>query len=204
MKKGFVTFADIMGWKGIWLKENPIEMAKKLEDILTILRKQSQDMDTKINISLISDTFVIYSYSEDIEKEFEEHTAILIDLISLILKDALLIRGATSYGEYFVSSHELTFVGAAIDEAASWHEKADSISIFLTPSAYIQVKNKNISGWSEDHIVSKTAKFKTFLLDWRQPAHIEQFKVIMENNAPITPEISGKYINTWRYLNEAE
>ena len=203
MRKGFVTFADILGWKGIWLKSNPQEMAKKLETILQNL-KDTIDIDN-LNISLISDTFVIYSSLDDIEKEFMSHTSILLKLIDSIVTEGLLIRGATSYGEYYVSSQELTFVGPAIDEAASWHEKADDISIFLTPSALIKVKKlENDIQWIDKSLNSKSVKLKTFVLDWKQEKHIELFESIFENNSPITPEISGKYINTWRYLNETE
>jgi len=204
MRKGFVTFADILGWKGIWLKENPKTMAEKLENILQNLRKTITT--DNINISLISDTFVIYSsFEEDIEKEFEIHTAILLELINLNIEQKLLIRGATSYGEYFVSSQKLTFVGPAIDEAASWHEKSDDISIFLTPSALVKVKNFiSVTKWHDKELNSKSVKFKTFILNWKQEKHITLFDTIFENNSPITPEISGKYINTWRYLNETK
>jgi len=204
MRKGFITFADILGWKGIWLKENPKVMAEKLENILQNLR--SIITTDNISISLISDTFVIYSsFEENVEQEFEIHTAILLELINLNIEQKLLIRGATSYGEYFVSSQKLTFVGPAIDEAASWHEKADDISIFLTPSALVKVKKfTSIANWVDKELNSKSIKFKTLVLNWKQEKHIKLFDVIFENNSPIIPEISGKYINTWRYLNETE
>ena len=40
-----------------------------------------------------------------------------------------LIRGATSYGECY--NKDMVYIGQAVDEAASWHEKGEEIWNFL-------------------------------------------------------------------------
>lgn len=215
MQQGFVTFADIMGWKGIWLRNQGNE-DKILEELLAIKEKIEQFIEVQreidilrniqISIKLISDTFLVYSsfiedFNSDIEIEFEFHSIVIKELIIYTLEKNLMIRGATSYGKYI--TNEMSFIGPAIDEAASWHEQAESVAIFLTPTALIKASKLNSNYWLEKNIELKRIKLPTKILNWRE-FYKSDFEEILFKNSPIVPEIAKKYLNTMEYINEKQ
>lgn len=215
MQQGFVTFADIMGWKGIWLRyqgsEDKIltellEIKEKIEQFIEAQSKLESLKNIEISIKLISDTFLIYSsFKEDIytntELEFEFHSIVIKELILHTLEKKLMIRGATSYGKYI--TNEMSFIGPAIDEAASWHEQAESVAIFLTPTAFTKVLKLNSNYWLDKNIELKGIKLPTKILNWRE-FYKSDFEEILFENSPIVPEIAKKYLNTLEYINEKQ
>ena len=66
--KGLLTFADILGWKKIWQKNDKESNIEKLIDIKENLLEEIKNNPVKI--SLISDTFFI-SVMEETQKNFE-------------------------------------------------------------------------------------------------------------------------------------
>ena len=215
MQQGFVTFADIMGWKGIWLRNQGNE-DKILEELLAIKEKIERFIEIQcridilknieISIKLISDTFLVYSsfredINADIEMEFEFHSIVIKELIIYTLEKNLMIRGATSYGKYI--TNEMSFIGPAIDEAASWHEQAESVAIFLTPTAFLKALKIDTSYWLEKNIELKKMKLSTKILNWKE-FYKSNFEEILFENSPIVPEIAKKYLNTLEYINEKQ
>lgn len=215
MKQGFVTFADIMGWKGIWLRNQGnedkiltelLEIKEKIEQFIEVQSKLENLRNIKISIKLISDTFLVYSnFNEDIntniELEFEFHSIVIKELIIYTLEKNLMIRGATSYGNYI--TNEMSFIGPAIDEAASWHEQAESVAIFLTPTALVKASKLNSAYWLEKNIELKKMKLSTKVLNWKE-FYKSNFEDILYENSPIVPEIAKKYLNTLEYINEKQ
>ncbi|MDN5075661.1 hypothetical protein PJV93_04705 [Aliarcobacter butzleri] len=213
MQQGFVTFADIMGWKGIWLRNQGnedtiltelLEIKEKIEQFIEIQSKLEDLKNIEISIKLISDTFLIYSsFKEEsypnIELEFELHSIVIKELIIYTLEKKLMIRGATSYGKYI--TNEMSFIGPAIDESASWHEQAESVAIFLTPTALAKTSKLNSNYWLEKNIELKQLKLATKILNWREFYKLD-FEEILFGNSPIVPEIAKKYLNTLEYINE--
>lgn len=256
--KGLVTFADIMGWKGIWLREdkNPIqEIIRVKSDIVSYASKQSIDnlyrelrkhypelrelefsmtglghdpigsaieilqpmygedinllrtklmnllaqIDVTYSIDLVSDTFIICTASQDKQSELDMHGRICKKLIDSCLQNSLLIRGATSYGEY--STEQSVFVGPAIDDAASWHEMGQEVAIFLSPSAFLNFE-KELFGCGEyvrRDAILKSGKLDTYCVKWEDPD--ELFHQIAMGESPMHPEVADKYLNTLEYLN---
>ena len=109
-----------------------------------------------------------------------------------------MIRGATSYGKYI--TNEMSFIGPAIDEAASWHEQAESVAIFLTPTAFTKASKLNSNYWLEKNIELKRMKLPTKILNWREFYKSDLEEILFENS-PIVPEIAKKYLNTMEYIN---
>lgn len=149
------------------------------------------------NLNLISDTFVIYARSLILSNELSKK------LIKLCLEEGLLIRGATSYGECY--NKDMVYVGQAVDEAASWHEKGEEIVIFYTTSAKL---NKNLSDnelekyhLKNDEVNTKNGKIKTYFINWYDETTEKKFYEIMKKEI-IYPEISLKYFNTENRLNK--
>ena len=215
MQQGFVTFADIMGWKGIWLRNQGnedkiltelLEIKEKIERFIEVQCRIDNLKNIKISIKLISDTFLVYSnFNEDIntniELEFEFHSIVIKELIIYTLEKNLMIRGATSYGNYI--TNEMSFIGPAIDEAASWHEQAESVAIFLTPTALVKASKLNSAYWLEKNIELKKMKLSTKVLNWKE-FYKSNFEDILYENSPIVPEIAKKYLNTMEYINEKQ
>lgn len=153
-----------------------------------------------IKIDLISDTFVITSQRKGkISNERNIHLEICRALIIECLKNGLLVRGATAYGKYY--NQESVYVGPAIDEAASWHEQADEIGIFLTKSAELQ-DDKIIPHILTRHTVNiKKGKLEDALvLDWTSGEN--EFYQKYKNESPFLPEIALKYINSQKFLDK--
>lgn len=219
-KTGFVSFADIMGWKGIWLREDPRSVLEKMESIKKVVSEKieeykselkAQKLTLHMDIHLISDTFVITSSIDEpargvditvdpVTEEFNKHGGIVQLLISECLEKSLLIRGATTYGQYQFQGS--TFIGEAIDEAASWHELANEVAVFVTPSAYMIVKDKTVATtvWGRRKPQMKTSLKDTISIEWNNDDNKRRFENIMRDNSPITPDISSKYMNTLDYL----
>lgn len=255
-KLGFVTFADILGWKGIWkdekrkpleeiikikrdlevfkqkiykehlikcykaftgeeiveksLEDNNYKLEEVIKEELIKLKKSRKDIDEffstfdiEVTLDLISDTFVITSRPKSIRYHMSDetltfHLKIAKQLIIECLKGKLLIRGATSYGDF--QKEESVFIGPAIDESASWHEQGEEIGIFLTPSAYmnfIDFRMKDLVELRKPKL--KKNNFETLVINWREGA--DKFYNICKLESPLIPEIAPKYLNTLDYLN---
>ena len=205
-EKGYLIFADILGWKGIWQKQNTdngkIENIKKLLSIKNKIDKKFNKYGGNYNLNLISDTFVIYARSSILSNQISKK------LIELCLGEGLLIRGATSYGECY--NKDMVYVGQAVDEAASWHETGEEVGIFYTNSAKLNInlnndelekyylKNGNINIKTGK---VKSGKIKTYFINWYNNMTEKKFYEIMKKEI-IYPEISLKYFNTENRLNE--
>ena len=200
--KGLLTFADILGWKKIWQKNDKESNIEKLIEIKENLLEEIKDNPVKI--SLISDTFFI-SVMEETQKNFEIfeiNNLICKKLIELCLKNNLLIRGATAYGEFYVK--DTVYMGQTVDEAASWHEKGEEVGIFYTSSARLKLwekyhpldfnilKNINLK---RDEVFIKNGKMDTYYINWHNGENKSIFYKIMKSEI-IYPEISQKYFNT--------
>ena len=198
---GYLTFADILGWKGIWQKQNTpngkINYAECLFSIKNSLKNKFNNEQNFYNINLISDTFVIFS------EDFKQSNELSKNLIEQCLEKGLLIRGATSYGECY--NKDMVYVGQAVDEAASWHEKGEEIGIFYTSSAKLNIKLNDIELEKyfliNDEVNTKIGKIKTYFINWYNKTTEQNFYEIMKKEI-IYPEISLKYFNTENRLNK--
>ena len=193
---GYLTFADILGWKGIWQKQNTpngkVSYTESLFSIKNNLKTKFNNEKNFYNINLISDTFVIFS------EDFKQSNELSRNLIQLCLEKGLLIRGATSYGECY--NKDMVYIGQAVDEAASWHEKGEEIGIFYTASAKLNIKLSDDIELKKcflinDEVNTKIGKIKTYFINWYNEITEKNFYEIMKKEI-IYPEISSKYFNT--------
>lgn len=226
LKNGVVTFLDVLGWKGIW-KEDQLAIAnlmelinktkKKSQMIIRKLRKNEnlyvklhergkKDvflLREKINVEVlsISDTIILTTESDDINKAIEIHAEICSWLLVEAMKVNLPLRGAISCGNYDNQDHIV--IGPAVDEAASWHESTDWIGVILTPSAKFSLHN-NISTYItkyESIPFKKSIKGLDLCVDWKYGDKTDNdiySKFI--NKAPHMQEVAPKYLNTLLFL----
>ena len=199
LEEGYLIFADILGWKGIWkkynLNEERIRIATKLLDIRDILKKEIKEENSSIN--LISDTFIVSSNNYEMSNKISKR------LIEECLKNSFVIRGTISFGEYY--NKDTVYIGPAVDEAASWHDVGEEIGIFYAPSARLSIKLKD-NELKECHLINdevfiKNRKIKTYFINWYSEENKKNFYNIMRNQI-ITPDISSKYFNTEEKLNK--
>ena len=195
---GYLTFADILGWKGIWKKQNSDEgKVDTLDTLLFIkskLEEEFKDEKGNYKINLISDTYVVFA------KNFQINNKLSKRLIELCLKNDLLIRGATSYGKFY--NNDMVYIGQAVDEAASWHEMGEEIGIFYTSSAKLSIDEENPieyelknSYLKKGTIKTKLGEIKTYYINWYNKETKKDFYRIMKDEV-ISPDISSKYLNT--------
>ena len=196
--EGYLTFADILGWKGIWKKQNTDnEKMDTLNTLLFIKNKLEDEFkEDKENykINLISDTYVIFA------KNFQINGRLSKRLIELCLKNDLLIRGATSYGKFY--NNDMVYIGQTVDEAASWHEMGEEIGIFYTSSAKLSINEENPieyelknSCLKKGTIKTKCGEIKTYYINWYSKETKKDFYRIMKDEV-MSPDISLKYLNT--------
>ena len=192
-EKGYLIFADVLGWKGIWKKytsnKEKMNIITNLLCIRDILKKEIEDKNCSIN--LISDTFIISS------NDFKISNKISKKLIELCLKKDFVIRGAISYGEYY--NKDTVYLGPAVDEAASWHDEGEEIGIFYTPSAKQEITNKKEFkkyDLPKDFIRLKSGEIKTFFINWYDDKSKKKFYEIFNEIDKTKIEVYLKYLNT--------
>lgn len=208
-----ITFLDVLGWKGIWQRQkNAIatleSLVKSIDDNKnelvrgkTFLLSNSKPDST--NIIVISDTIVLVTEVDEdyIGDAIDLHGKLCSKAIPLSIKKGIPIRGATSYGEVIISQENSIFAGKAIDEAASWHETANWIGVFMTPSANFIYNDKQTEEkfWNKyNPPLKNNILLGTYCVNWN--ADVFSIKKDFTQLAPILPEIVEKFTNTIKYL----
>ncbi|MCY3411837.1 MAG: hypothetical protein INQ03_09410 [Candidatus Heimdallarchaeota archaeon] len=213
-EKGVVTFLDILGWKGITDGlEDPLNKAKDLikqSDFRSYVnRPTNNDTIRKLKHQMISisDTIILFTLCspEDYYDMLLYHGKLSNYFITKSMKNKLLLRGATSCGEF--SNFQNIFVGPAIDDAAKWYESCNWMGVILTPSASEILNEYPYHGdWLVYAAPYKTnfEQDKTYCLNWVMEKDIsdEQFQSLfrLEENTP--ESISLKFKNTIKFYNE--
>lgn len=215
MKNGAITLLDVLGWSGIWQRRS--DAIDALERLLDKAEKKidehfSSDKDShkrvidglSVEIRSISDTIALVTYG-DINKAIAYQSILNSYLISLSIQELIPLRGATSYGQLIIRNNIM--VGPAVDEVASWYEMSDTIGVFLTPSALLQIDPKKLRIVppvlvSEDIKIKGHANFKTLSVNWvsiwRYIFKCDRNELIEHflEMGPITPNIFSKYISS--------
>lgn len=216
---GVVTFLDVLGWKGIWQrKQNPINDLEQLVKSISIKSKflsrgiklsDKEIISPETKVMVISDTIVIFTESNSINatNTIDLHGKLCIEAIPLSITKGIPLRGATSYGEVIISSNNSIYAGKAIDEAAAWHELADWIGVFMTPTANFVYELSSSGAWIQYPPPLKGGKkLDTYTVNWNKEKNEEDIKIIKQSFcelAPITPEIESKFSNTIEYLSRS-
>ena len=191
--EGYLIFADILGWKGIWKKQDKKDIANVTFFIKNILEKEfdKELKEKKYSISLISDTFIVFS------EEWELSNKISKKLMELCLENELPIRGAISYGECY--NKDTVYVGPAVDEAASWHDEGEEIGIFCTPSVRQEIINNNNikkTDLLEGFMKLKSGGIETFFINWYNDKTKEKFYELFNMIDKTSIKVYLKYLNT--------
>jgi hypothetical protein len=174
VKKGSVAFLDLLGFKGLWKKENPSTLIDKIIKIQGYSDSKLQEWNEtvkvfnnmlKFKIFYFSDTFIITveensKNTSDGDKTSSSDETVGIDsvrfnmvltgnLFNEALKHGLLLRGAISYGDFYHISDRNMILGPAVDEVADWYETSDWAGIHLTPSGLYRYSFENYDYYDE-------------------------------------------------------
>lgn len=213
-KYGVVTFLDVLGWKGVWQRKN--EAISDLESIVKLIDNRAKRLErgsesSPSSIMIVSDTIVIFTEADlkNVNSKIEFHGQLCAEAIPISIKKGLPLRGATSFGEVVISNTHNIFAGKAIDEAASWHEKADWIGVFLTPSANFIFNNRDSEYWTKyfPPFKAKELGFETYTAIWfnyESSNSVYEIKKDFIQLAPLIPEIVSKFTNTIAYIEETK
>ncbi|MEH6589149.1 MAG: hypothetical protein V7746_02770 [Halioglobus sp.] len=205
MQNGAVTFVDVLGWKGIWLKKQADDVIGKLQQLVDLADKTKKefrgtDMYVEAEVLSISDTIVILSKGAP-EKALQLHAQICAKLIPDSIRKGIPVRGATAYGK-FLTGNGTTLVGPAIDEAAAWHEATDWMGVIMTPSAeYQYTPSKPWVKYIETPIKSSGLR-EFFVVDWSNQIGDKEIRKLFSDAGPLDPAIAPKYKNTLRFLDK--
>lgn len=211
--KGAVTFLDVLGWKGIW--ERNQNAINKLQSFVYEMQKKAQEVSEKYmndpslrgksnptEVLSISDTIAIFT-SATPKIAIGIHAELCSWALSYSLEQELPLRGAISYGEYSIADNIM--LGYAVDEAASWHETTDWIGVILTPSAKMYLRDE-----LPEFIVKydaipfkKSMKALNLCVKWSFDDEKTLYDII-QKKGPHIPEIAPKYLNTLQFLEHCQ
>lgn len=138
MNKGVICILDALGTKGVWNIQEPLAYLEKIKEVHSMLEElklYSLKLPSPYILDYItfSDTIIISIHSEIIKSDLiiPIFTRMIDGCFTRCLEQGLLMRGAISYGDFIKSNNAI--IGPAIDDAATWHDKAQLIGCILTP-----------------------------------------------------------------------
>lgn len=195
---GTVTFLDVLGWKGIWLRRDS-------QDVVTRLRKlvdQAQRITrgaSQTSVLSVSDTIVLLTPGEQ-QSGLNLHGEVVVQLICDSILAGLPLRGATACGDFYVEPPSI-LVGAAVDEAASWHEATDWIGVIQTPSAFLV--HDGAGPWRTDVAPIKGGALRPYKVPcadwpsaWRERGYNRQaLQAQFAAMGPFDTTVAAKYTN---------
>ncbi|MBR1533921.1 MAG: hypothetical protein IJ639_06130 [Ruminococcus sp.] len=208
--EGAITFLDFLGWKGLWLHDEaePLNKVSRLiEENRKYLSELTKEVFQDINLQdissliSISDTIAIFTpkiFNITHQELLSIHTKIAKNFIESSCKEGYAIRGAISFGLYCIKDNIM--IGPGIDECASWHEQCDWIGVHLTPSAQFNISNTQLPEFVIEYgdIPTKNRINLKYCVDWQITR--EEFGKLVKKAKAILPEISAKYLNTFKFL----
>lgn len=203
MATGAVTFLDVLGWKGIWLRREPTVIVQLLKDlaglavaVATGLRGKYDFTDT--NVLSISDTIVLLT-SGPANHAVPVHGHICQQLVCESIRKGIPLRGATSFGQYFEPDGSI-MVGPAIDEAAAWHEALDWFGVVMTPTAEYSWEPK--SPWCQytKTPVKGLGSKELWCADWPEIwNNTAELRKTFAEAGPLDMPVAQKYMNTFSF-----
>lgn len=220
---GVITYLDILGWKGISLRDdNPLP---RFNRIINVIKERIRGLgtDSQDRVIGLSDTVAVFTPLDadrlradrqaEIHRVIEGHGAACGIAVWLSIEQQIPLRGATSVGDYQIDQDGNTFVGRGVDEVASWYEQGDWIGVHLTPSALFSVDLTRLRYW-KPYIPPLKAKLngETGCVDWTElwfegKTREEGMRMLHDafiKLGPIFPEFAGKFINTLAFVRKME
>jgi hypothetical protein len=208
-KRGIVVFIDVLGMKGIWRKFSPIEVVSRWNKVI---RSFMDSLERHFPgggyfFRIISDTIVITLPADLNSLILNRVFDILLKPFIESIKIRMLLRGAISYGTYYLSSRLI--IGEALDDAAYDHDKLNWIGISVSRSLSQQISKLDYittnSSVLYDKIPHKVSPYRGIVLNW--PNFDNQNKcytILKKESINSGPSIKPKYDNTFMFYHGAK
>lgn len=211
--KGAITFLDFLAWKGLWQGNQRNEALKEVSELIDNFKTKLNDLSKELfpmakNIDLstllsISDTIAIFTpktSSITVTELLTLHADLSRHILESCVAKKYPIRGAVAYGDYSIVNNIM--IGPGIDECASWHETGNWIGVHFSPTAQIlwneDGKSRNvITGYK---IPLKNGLEAKYCIYWNVDK--SDFDALALSTRALLPEISGKYTNTYKFLED--
>jgi hypothetical protein len=156
--RGFVGLLDVLGVRGLWLRQPPERTVESYERWFRLAGARSTDSGLSVHDEYYEvelPTFLdfprpglrtdILSFSDTVVVVFDTHGRTdgnvgirlgntLAQLFRSALDHGFLFRGAVAFGDFYRGPNSRFLLGPAVDEAADWYTQADWAGIHLTPS----------------------------------------------------------------------
>jgi hypothetical protein len=203
MKSGTVTFLDVLGWKGIWLRRSSSDVVAQLKRLVGAAQDLVRGAEETTVLS-ISDTIVLLTDGAP-ASGLRLHGIVTSELICDSIDCGLPLRGATACGEFF-SDVPSIMVGAAIDEAAGWHEAVDWIGVVQTPSAFLV--HDGSGAWRKHSAPIKAgARFEIPCADWpeawrKRGLSRTDLTTRFAAMGPFDPAVAAKYMHALSFFGD--
>ena len=206
---GFVIFIDALGVKGIWERMDPNVVFNRWKNIMAQFANSLQQTPLKQfkhYFTTISDTIIITCQCEPGYANYIFGLLIIPFIFSL--ESNFFLRGAISYGEYYLSTRLL--IGPAIDEAAVAHSQIEMIGVFSTPELSNMLINSRFPNITSNCIrypviPTKRNRYDGFALNWPRHDNSNLFQILVDEcNGAREKPIKIKYSNTIRFCQYAK
>ncbi|MDD5309062.1 MAG: hypothetical protein PHU25_17250 [Deltaproteobacteria bacterium] len=160
MRHGVVAFLDVLGYKGIWKRDNVDEdvvikkmssFAEEYKPSMKTLFQGVRKLDADIEVISLSDSIVIMSNHKNKALQHIQLDGLLEATIIasgfaatqlLEIHPYMTCRGCITIGSFEYDKAHAIIAGKAIDEAASLSEIAEGPFIWLAPAACDIVKKR--------------------------------------------------------------
>ena len=237
--RGVVAFLDILGTKGIHSETHLREeyrirrrlilglnagstarvfgsFLKLISDLTAKAAKgKAGASDIRRRAIAFSDTIVL---TADRDSAPEGTIEVICDVIANVIRESLsngvFLRGAVSFGEFFVDEDLGILLGPAVVDAYEWSEAAEWIGVHLTPTAFYAWKGTETPPRTPPTIREYNVPLKegriiaTAAVDWAHtsrsnPGEIEALRVELMrafSRRPIALKDESKYRNTLAFL----
>jgi hypothetical protein len=177
--KGFFGFFDVLGYRRLIEKNNLDEIIKiynsiflNLSEIAMLFANKPSDDYSAIKSFVFSDTIILYQIIENITPATAKYFISTSScLLRLAFDRGIPLRGAISYGTYFIRENPICFLGKPIVEAYESEKKQNWSGAILCKSAEKIIQN--ISDRSEFPLIeydvplrSKTETERCYALRW--------------------------------------
>jgi hypothetical protein len=164
-----VVFLDVLGMKGIWNRKPVIKIVNSWKNVIRyFMNALQQNHNTEYYLRALSDTIILTLLHSLDYAIIEETFDILLAPFVYSLKEGMLLRGAISHGQYYLSNQLI--IGEAVDDAAYIHDKLNWIGISLTPDLSDKINDitfvQTQSIVMYDNIPHKTSPYRGFALNW--------------------------------------
>lgn len=214
--KRWIAYFDILGFRTLVQKENPLTILSIYDEAVLQAKRQiefPQSAGDEIRFGYFSDTFFFYS-DDDSGRAYTWVQSIAKNFIRqcLVGEPFIPIRGAIACDEFYVDSLRNIYFGKALVEAYEWAESQDWIGLVLTKSALTKIREFDLDPSrhqfclidipiNKKHSV-KDLESKSFAYNFHaemiNPANLINVLIFQEESVSV--DIRPKYRNTIDYL----